>query len=236
MQSHNLEVVDPLWNGNVFSFLLTVLILLAHGVPKVLWNFCLQFKSIPRRFFFIKKKKVLCFYFLHSSYSCIIGNASSRPGDMVPEAAIRNLGRITDFTFTAYFAEIFYSSLTKYRFDEYHDIAASWFMFLLLQKLIVTPLHLVFLSIIICHIQYVFFLRQQFTFRSSSWENLIFHNFFLVFITFISNNWKCSESCIWVCSFFFTFLPKPSAPFCCPWYSVFILVNNYRISFQRDYL
>lgn len=45
-----------------------------------------------------------------------------------------------DFTLTAYFAEILYSSLTKYRPDGYHDTAALLFMFLLFQKLIVTPL------------------------------------------------------------------------------------------------
>lgn len=45
-----------------------------------------------------------------------------------------------DFTLTAYFAEILYSSLTEYMSDGYHDSAAFLFMFLLFQKLIETPL------------------------------------------------------------------------------------------------
>lgn len=156
LQSHNLEVVDSFWNGNIFFPLKCVPI--AHGVPKVLWNFCLQFKSIPKRFCSLKKKKkVLCFYFPHSSYSCILGNARSRPGAIIPEVALWSLGRLTDFTLTACFAEILYSSLTQYTSGEYHDTATFLFMFLLLQKLIVTPLQSVFLSIIICHIQYAFF-------------------------------------------------------------------------------
>lgn len=44
-----------------------------------------------------------------------------------------------DFTLTAYFAEILYSSLTKYRSDGYHLTAVLLFMLLLFQKLIVTP-------------------------------------------------------------------------------------------------
>lgn len=40
-----------------------------------------------------------------------------------------------DFTLTAYFAEILYSSLTKYRPDGYYDTAALLFMFLFFSKI-----------------------------------------------------------------------------------------------------
>lgn len=131
------------------------------------------------------KKKMLWFYFLHSSYYCILGNARSRPGAIIPEAAIWILGRFVDFALTACFAEILYSSLPKYRLDEWHDTAAFLFMLLFLQKLIVTPVGfpIYYMTFSIC-----FFLRQQFMFRKFSPENLIFHNFFLVFIKFIYNN------------------------------------------------
>lgn len=135
-----------------FFFPLTMFILLM-GFQKYFEIFVCS--SSPFLKDVIKKKKALFFYFLLSSYSysCILGNARSRPGAISPEAAVWSLGRLTDFTLVAYFAEILYSSLTKCRFDEDLDTAAFLFMFLLLQKLIVTPLQLVFLFIIICHIQ-----------------------------------------------------------------------------------
>lgn len=118
-----------------------------------------------------------------------------------------------DFTLTAYFAEILYSSLTKYRSDGYHDTAALLFMFLLFQKLIVTLLRFVFPSIIICHIQHASF-RQQFMFRSSGPGKLIFIQsvwFSLSLFVVIGN----AESPAF--GFQLSYCQKSSVLFCFPW-------------------